>query len=101
MCVASFILSLISGLLLAIAVVAAGVMASRSGGELDEKSTEAMTAGCGIIVGMLMNIVGVVLGIVGLMQHDRKKVFAILGVTFNVLLLLGVGGLMVIGLASK
>jgi hypothetical protein len=98
---ASFILAILSGVLLVVSVVAAGVLATRSGGTLDEKSVAAMAAGLGIILGLVMNLVGTVLGIVALMQRDRKKVFAILGLTFNVLLLLMVGGLMIVGLAAK
>lgn len=98
---ASLLLSIVSGIAVITLVVIAGVMATRNGGTLDEKSVEAVSVGLGIMVGIVMNIVGLVLGIVALMQRDRKKALAILGVTFNGLVLLLVGGLMILGIANS
>lgn len=57
------------------------------------------TAGAGICGAAFANLVGIGLGIAGVAQGDRKKVFAILGLVFNVLAILGVVGLMLIGIA--
>jgi hypothetical protein len=47
---------------------------------------------CGFFTAPGMALLGVVLAIGGLMQADRKKVFAVLGLIFNGLVLLGVLG---------
>lgn len=55
--------------------------------------------GLAVIGGVLLNLLGITLAIAGLIQRDRKKVFAILGLIFNGLVVLCVAALMVIGLA--
>ena len=46
----------------------------------------------GILTSLGMSLLGVGLAIGGLMQADRKKVFGVLGLIFNGLVLLGVLG---------
>ena len=53
--------------------------------------------GFGTIVICLLAVVGVILGIIAVAQSSRKKIFGILGLTFNGLFLLGVVGLMILG----
>lgn len=95
--IASFILSLISGFMLFVLVVIAGVMESSSPDGLDEESTEAIVVGLGLIGFMFGSFLAFVLGIVGLCQGQRKKLFAILGMLLGGMTLFGVLGLMVIG----
>ncbi len=56
--------------------------------------------GLGIIGGCGLALVGLVLGIVGATQANRRRLCGILGSIFNGLILLGVGALMCIGLAA-
>jgi hypothetical protein len=98
---ASLVLSVVSGVAVIALVIAAGVMANRHGGTLDEKSVEAVTVGLGIMVGIVLNIVGLVLGIVAMLQRDRKKAIAIVGLTLNGVLLLLVVGLIIVGIANS
>ncbi len=51
-----------------------------------------------VIVALVMSFVGVILGIIGLSSKNKKKVFSMLGVIFNGLVLLGTAGLFVFGL---
>lgn len=51
-----------------------------------------------ILLGLLLSVVGVVLGIVGCVIRHRRRVFAILGLVFNAILLAGTSTLFVIGL---
>jgi hypothetical protein len=51
-----------------------------------------------LLVGVLGNVVGCVLGIVGLCERNSKRVFAALGLALNALLILLWSGLFVIGL---
>ena len=55
----------------------------------------------GLLATALLSIVGLVLGVAGLTQHERNKVFAVLGVCCNALLLLGVIGLLLIGIHAR
>lgn len=99
--IASFIISLLVGVLLGGAIVAAGVMQVQRPGAFGPESPEAVVIGLGVCGGILAAVVGLILGIAGLCQNDRKKVFAVLGLVFNTLIILGVGCLFVIGLAAQ
>jgi hypothetical protein len=99
--VASFVLAVIGGIALVSLVVVAGVMETQTPGGMDEESPQAIAVGMGILVGLVMNVVGVVLGIVAVLQHDRKKVFGVLGLVFNALILLAIGGLLMVGLTMS
>lgn len=52
-------------------------------------------------VGMLANLTGIGLGIAGVVQKFRKKVFGTLGLIFNSLGFLGIVGLFIMGLAMN
>ena len=96
--IASFILSIFVGMSMFLAFVIAGVMeASRPGG-MDEQSIQAVIVGLAIITLIFLDLVAVVLGIVGLFQKNRKKVFAILGVIFSSVTLMLVIGVIILGL---
>jgi hypothetical protein len=96
--IASFILGLLSGLAVLFVLILAGVLTARAGGELDEESPEAMLVGGALLVCLLGALVGAILGGVGLAQQRRKKIFAILGLCFNLLVLLGTGAIIVLGI---
>jgi hypothetical protein len=96
--IASFAVALLIGAGLFMLILVAGVMSLRTpGGRMDEKAPLTMALGCAILVGVLGNLAGLVLGIVGLCQQDRKKLFAILGVIFNGLAVAAVAALIVLG----
>lgn len=78
------------------AVVAAGVMAMQPGG-VDEESPQAVILGLAMMVGLMLAIVGLVLGIVGAASATQHKVFSIIGLLINGLVLLGVVGLLILG----
>ena len=98
--IASFIISIAAVIFAFGMVVLAGVMESRTPGGIDEESPEAMAVGLGIILSGLLAVLGGVLGIVGCSLPNRNKVFAILGTIFNALVVLGLVGLMILGLAA-
>jgi hypothetical protein len=50
----------------------------------------------GIMSGLAANVVGIVLGIIGLCRKNRKKLFAVLGLIFNLIIVVGFGVLLVI-----
>jgi len=64
-------------------------------------SSEVIIAGILMLFTILISLVGLVLGIVSLFMKNRRKVFGIIGVVLNGLLVVGFGGLMVLGMAVQ
>jgi hypothetical protein len=95
--IASFITSVVASILLGLMVVIAGAMEIATPGGLDEKTAAAMVLGLFIIALLVVDIVALGLGIAGLFQKDRKKLFAILGTTFSAATIIGILFLIVIG----
>lgn len=81
--IASFIISLIAGLALLGLFTAAGVLETTTQGGLDEESVAALVIGLGILFAGLTTLVSLLLGIIGLVQQERKKIFALLGTIFS------------------
>lgn len=97
--ISSFIISIITAIIVFALIVMAGIMESRSPGGMDEEAPQTMVLGCFILAGLLMYLIGIGLAIGGLCQTSRNRLFAVLGLIFNILFSLGIFGLMVIGLA--
>ncbi len=98
--IASFIIALVAGALLAMLVIAAGVMAATAGGGFDETAPATVALGCTILLAGLGHLVGTGLGIAGVVQRDRRKVFAVLGLVLNGLAILSIAGMLLIGIAA-
>lgn len=96
--IASFVVALLTGLAMFLMLALAGYLEVTTPGGVDEESSEAMLVGLLILFCLLAALVGAALGIAGLVQARRQKMFAVLGLIFNVLIVLGVLGIMVIGL---
>ncbi|MBO2680520.1 hypothetical protein I6M56_16940 [Shewanella algae] len=97
--IASFATSIFSGIALFITFIVAGALEATTPGGLDENSMEAILVGLMIIFMMLVSLVSLGLGIGGLVQKDRQKIFAILGTTFSGLIILGTVGLIALGMS--
>ena len=95
--IASFVISIVAGILIFILLGIAGSLEASTPGGIDENSTEAVMIGLAIIGLLFLNVLAVGLGIGGLLQKERKKIFAILGTVFSSFFILGVIGLMVLG----
>jgi hypothetical protein len=96
--IASFILSLVVGCFLFLLVVTAGVMEVSTPGGMDENSPLTVVLGLLIIGGMFAALVAFALGVAGLFQPSRAKVFAVLGAVFSALTIAGVGVVMIVGI---
>jgi len=96
--VASFIISISVGLLMFLAFVIAAIMQVSTPGGIDRQSIQAILVGLSIIALLFFDIVAVVLGIVGLFQKERKKLFAILGTIFSSATVMFVIALIIVGL---
>ncbi|MCG9720890.1 hypothetical protein [Shewanella sp. Isolate7] len=81
--IAAFILSILSTLLIFALVTIAGVLEATTPGGIDETSPEAIIVGMLIFAFIGLALVGLGLGIGGLNQKQRKKIFAILGTIFS------------------
>jgi hypothetical protein len=79
--------------------VVAGVMEVTTPGGIPDDSGGAIALGLAIIGLFMLDVVAVVLGVAGLCQANRRKLFAALGLVFSLAIALGTAGLMAIGLA--
>lgn len=92
--IASLLTSILTGVLMVIWFVSIIVIVSTTG-DLAEDSVAAMVIGLLMILGLFMTVVALGLGIAGLKQENRKKVFPVLGIIISTLILLGTIALMV------
>ena len=94
---ASFIISLVIGLLLVIIIVIAGVIEESTPGGMDEESAPAVIIGFLLINLLIGDLIAFGLGIAGLAQRNSKKIFALLGTIFSSVAILAMATLMIIG----
>ena len=97
--IASFILSIIAGIFIFIIMIIAGAMEASTPGGIDEESVEAVLVGLFLFAFMFLSLVALGLGIFGAVQAERKKVFAIIGIVFSSITLLGIVFIMILGSA--
>ena len=86
--IASFIISLAAGFTLLILFGVAGVLESQHGG-LDEESAAAIVLGLVMVIAVLAQLLALGLGIAGMVQTERNKLFGVLGTVFSTTGLLG------------
>lgn len=97
--IASFITSIVSGILIFLVIVIAGVMEASTPGGIDEESVGAVMVGLFLFAFLGAALVALGLGIGGLLQKERKKIFAILGTVFAAVSLVVTIFIMILGLA--
>jgi hypothetical protein len=97
--IASFIISIVAGISMFLIFVAAGVMEVSSPNGIDEKSAGAIVLGLFIIVAIGASLIALGIGIAGLLQKERKKIFAVLGTVFSTATLVCTIALLALGLA--
>ena len=81
-------------------VCVAAIMAS-TGHISDPSSPVAILVGLAIVICMLAALIGVVIGLVGMFQRDRKKVFAHIGFGINVAIVVVVIAIIALGIAAN
>ena len=97
--IASFVVAIVAGVSAFALVVIAGVMEVSTPGGVDEESPLAIIVGLGLFAVVALSMLGIGLGFAGLVQADRLRTFGVLGLVFNILVILGLVGLMVVGVA--
>ena len=98
--IASFITSMVAGVLIFLLIVIAGVMEASTPGGIDEESPAAVAIGLFLFAFIGLALVALGLGVGGLMQANRKKIFAILGTVFSSVSIVGTLFIMLLGLAA-
>jgi small-conductance mechanosensitive channel len=104
--IASFVIGLVSLIIFCLAVVLAfgyGVSIASSTPSVQslESSPTILVFGLMMLVSPFLGLVGAVLGFVAVFQKDKKKLFGILGIVVNLLIVLAFCALLVIGLAGR
>lgn len=109
--ISSFVLAIISILVFIIGIImvvaASADFVNMSPSEIESEMMAgaggdfAAIVGAGLLLMLAIgiSIIGLILGIIGLVIKNRKKIFGILGVVLNGLMVLGIVFLMIIGLA--
>src|SRR5262249_41312680 len=91
--IVSLAIALVVGAAEIVLLVIAGILESQIPGGIDENSPEAIILGLLLIGGMVVSLVGGVLAAVALAQGMRSKVFPILGLALNAMIILGMIGI--------
>lgn len=97
--IASFIIALAQGFLTLLVIIFAGILTTM--GPQHENEAGFAILGLFVIGGIFTHLVGMGLGIAGMVQKSRKKVFSILGFVFNITVILFVIFLMIIGMITE
>lgn len=98
--IASFIITLATGAWVFVLIVIAGVLETTTPGGVDENSPLVILLGLAMFGGLFVDLMGITFGIIGLFQSDQKKLFAILGVIFGFLVIVGFLFVLLIGLLA-
>jgi hypothetical protein len=97
--IASLAIAILMGFSIFFFIVLSAIFSAQ--GPMNDRDPKAMVLGFGIIGSSALALVGGVLGVVGLFQPKRHKVFPIIGTIFNAILIFGVMFLMCIGLVMQ
>ena len=95
--IASFIISLLNGVLMLILVIASAAMVNEG---LTENDPGIQLLGVVLLGSVVLTMVGGVFGIITCFQKTRKKIFGIIGLILNAMTFLGIIILMIIGIAE-
>lgn len=83
--IASFIISIVSGLFFFLFQVIAHIIEPATP---DEGSAVEIVLGLLLFLGLGLSPVGTLLGIAGVFQKNRKRIFAVLGLAFNLVIII-------------
>jgi uncharacterized membrane protein len=104
--IASFVIGLVSMFIFCLAIVLAfgyGASIASTNPTIQNLQTSPTVLAFGLmmLVSPFFGLVGAVLGFVAVFQKDKKKLFGILGIVLNLLIVLAFCSLLVIGLAGQ
>lgn len=96
--IASFVVSIAASLLSIVLIVIAAILEVTTPGGMNEESVAAILVGLSMLGLFTAGIVALGLGIGGLFQKNRKKIFTVLGIVFSCAFVAMIGALFVIGM---
>lgn len=96
--IASFVLSIVMGVVLFLLVVVLGILEMSTPGGIDEESATSIILSLLVIASLFAELVALGLGVAGILQRRRKRIFAILGTIFSGSMFFVVIALAVVGL---
>jgi hypothetical protein len=99
--IASFVIALVAAVTEFALVMAAGIVEVSTPGGVESNAPVALVIGLGICGGGIFNLLAVALAIAALVQSNRKKLFAVLGLVISGGLMLCVAGLFVLGYLAQ
>ena len=97
--VASFVISAVAGLAMFVLLLIASVLQATTPGGIDKRSAGNILLGFSMLALVGVDVIAIGLGIAGILQRERKKLFAILGTIFAFATVACTMFLVVIGLA--
>lgn len=95
--IASFIIGIACLAVVLALLVTAGVMAKD--GKLSPELT--MLVGVGMMAACFVDLIGIALGFVGAVDRTSKKIYPVLGIVLNVIIVMLFAALLAIGLSIK
>jgi hypothetical protein len=99
--IASFILSCISGFCLFFTIFVAGIIEASNQGESNDNTSLLMLVGFSVLAFLFVALIASGLGIAGLIQKDRNKIYAVFGTIFSASAILVTLYILVVGLRSN
>ena len=99
--IASFITSIISAILIFILMVAAGLIAASSPGGMDQASPAAVMIGLLLFAFLFISLVALGLGVGGIFQKERKKIFSVLGAIFSAVTIICTVSVVILGMTMS
>ena len=99
--VSAFVLSLLSGLVLCTTVFIAAYMQATTPGGVNQRAASTVLTGLVMLSGMFMALVAGGLGVAGMFQTTRRRLFAVIGAVLSAAQLLLVVALMFIGFVAR
>jgi len=93
--IASFVIALVSGLVVLASVVFSALIVAS--GDPEEHLAVFGLIGIVMCAFLALSLVGLVLGLISLRRQDRRRTFGAIGLGLNALILVGTAGLMLVG----
>ncbi|MGA2504591.1 MAG: hypothetical protein ABSG01_10925 [Anaerolineales bacterium] len=104
--IASFVIGLVSMFIFCLAIVLAfgyglSITATNPSFQVEQSNPTVLGLGLLLFSSPILSLVGAVLGFVAVFQKDKKKLFSVLGIVLNLLIMLTFCALLVIGLVGQ
>jgi hypothetical protein len=104
--IASFVIGLVSMFIFCLAIVLAfgyglSITATNPSFQVEQSNPTVLGLGLLLFSSPILSLVGAVLGFVAVFQKDKKKLFSVLGIVLNLLIMLAFCALLVIGLVGQ